>query len=215
MSDVREEKGSYSGNAYLSRDGFFCAKQFIEATFLDLLQERSSNVHVRINSRLPSSEFRELSDSSLEMCCIRRKVPVLSSIPLSNNPLDTHDSQLRNIVNITDTRAPRNLSSIRLVLRQFRINFFCYLGEGICSVTRPEKVLRVEIVGLFRLFGRCYCDAVELELEAVGDECLVCPAVGQDGDEVDVAVENKEDYHDVSLGKAVKCVRQRTWSLEI
>lgn len=90
MSDVREEKGSYSGNAYLSRDGFFGAEQFVEATFLDLLQERSSNVHVRINSRLPSSELRKLSDSSLEMCCIRRKVPVLSSIPYSLITLSTH-----------------------------------------------------------------------------------------------------------------------------
>jgi hypothetical protein len=44
-----------------------------------------------------------------------------------------------------------------------------------------------------------YSDSVELEGETVGNEGLVCPPMGDHGYEVDVSVENEEDYVSVSM----------------
>lgn len=87
----------------------------------------------------------------------------------------TKVAQLRDVVDVAHTCRSCDLSGILFILVEFRVNIFRDLGEWIRRIFRPEKVLRVEVIGL--LLRRCDCDTIELHFETIRNERLVCPAV--------------------------------------
>lgn len=62
------------------------------------------------------------------------------------------------------------------------------------SVSSPEKVFRVQVKGALWIcsFGWDR-HTIELELEAVGDESLVCPSMSKRGDEVNITVHDEQN----------------------
>jgi hypothetical protein len=104
------------------------------------------------------------------------------------------DIQLRDIVRVSYTCAPGNLGSILFILGEFCIDLFCHLREGVRSVSSPEKVFGVQVKGAPRICAfRWDRHAVELELEAVRDESLVCPSVSEGRDKVNVSVHDEKN----------------------
>jgi hypothetical protein len=87
----------------------------------------------------------------------------------------TKVAQLRDVINVAHTCRSRNLGGILLVPIELRVNLFRDLGKGIRGILGPEKVLRIEVIGL--LLRRCDRDAIQFHFEAVRNECLICPAM--------------------------------------
>lgn len=113
----------------------------------------------------------------------------------TNHDKKNHHPHLRNVIDITNPSAPRDLRRLVLILIQFDVDVLRDLWERIRRIARPEEVLRVEVVRAFwlrglRRRGRGDGNTVEVHLQAVGDEGLVGPPVGDEGGEVDVAVED-------------------------
>ncbi len=78
-----------------------------------------------------------------------------------------------------------------LIPIELRVDVFRDLGEWISGILYPEKVLRVEVIGL--LLRRCDRDVIQLHFEAIGDEGLICPAVGENRYEIDVTIKDEEN----------------------
>jgi hypothetical protein len=91
----------------------------------------------------------------------------ISLVSFTEPHKETRNSQLRNIVNVADTRTPSDLSGVLLILIELDINLLCHLWEGVGCVSRPEEIFGVEVVGT--LLGLGDDDAVELDFKAVGD----------------------------------------------
>lgn len=94
---------------------------------------------------------------------IRREVSVsrISAMVKGGNE-GTKVAQLRDIVDVAHTCRSCDLSGILFIPNEFRVNVFCDLGEWIRGIFRPEKVLRVEVIGL--LLRRCDRDAIQLQI---------------------------------------------------
>lgn len=89
------------------------------------------------------------------------------------------DSQLRDIVGICYPCTSRDFGGILLVLGELRVNFFSYLREWLLGVPCPEEVLRVEVKLSLGVLIICRNDnAIQLELQAIRYQSLVCPSMG-------------------------------------
>lgn len=61
-------------SAYLFANGFFSFKQSIQRTLSDGLQQRSRNIHVRVERVLARRELRKSGDGSFEVSCVASEV---------------------------------------------------------------------------------------------------------------------------------------------
>ena len=104
-------------------------------------------------------------------------------------------AQLRDVVDVAHTCRSCDLCGILLIPNKLSVDVFRNLGEGIRGIFCPEKVLRIEVIGLF--LRCCDRDAIQLHFETVRNECLICPAMRENGYEIDVAVKDKENCRSV------------------
>lgn len=61
-------------------------------------------------------------------------------------PQDEESIHLSDIIHVTNTSGPRDLSGILLVPVQLCVNVFRDLWEGVCGILCPEEILGVEVV---------------------------------------------------------------------
>lgn len=92
---------------------------------------------------------------------VERSLKTVRSHQPTTYESQTGDIQLRDIINVADPRTPCNLRRVLLVLVQLRVNLLRDLWERISGITRPEEVLRIEVVRA--LLGLGDDDAVEAE----------------------------------------------------
>jgi len=127
---------------------------------------------------------------------IRREVSIsrISAI-VKGGHKGTKVAQLRDVVDVAHTCRTCDLSGILFIPIEFRVNVFRNLGKWIRGIFRPEKVLRIEVIGL--LLRRCDRDAIQLHFKTIRNERLVCPAVRKNRYEVDVSVNDEENCRSV------------------
>lgn len=72
-------------SAYLFANGFFSFKQGIQRTLSDGLQQRSRDIHVRVERVLPRRELRKSGDGRFEMSCIASEVTGSTTVLVVKN----------------------------------------------------------------------------------------------------------------------------------
>jgi hypothetical protein len=117
--------------------------------------------------------------------------------------------QLRDVIHVGHARRTSDLGSILLVFVELDIDVLGDLRKRPRCIAMPEEVLGVEVIR--SLLRQSNDDAVELELEAVGNKGLIRPAMGDHGGQVDVSVQD-EQYWSSELG-LVSCIKQGIWAL--